>query len=160
MQTKEEIAAYKKQYYEDNKEKALAYKKKYYEKNKEVVKAYQKQYRQDNKGAIVAYKKKHQQDNKEELATKAKSLRDARSLEVFEYKGGACEHCSVRELDYLAMYDYHHIDPTTKLYTVSSIMNGPMDRIMAEVDKCLLLCANCHRKEHVRLNKEAQDEII
>ena len=152
MQTKEEIAAYKKQYYEDNKEKALAYQKRYNEDNKEYI----EQYRKDNKEKIRAQGKQWHENNKEGVANK----RYTRNLEIFEYKGGACEHCSVRELDYLAMYDYHHIDPTTKLYTVSSIMNGPMDRLIAEVDKCLLLCSNCHRKEHVRLNKEAQDEII
>ena len=128
--TKEERPAYRKQYYEDNKEKERAYKKQYYE------------------------------DNKEGIANKQKSLRDARNLEIFKYKGGECAHCKLREPDHLEVYDYHHIDPSTKSYTVSNMLYGPMDKIIAEVDKCLLLCSNCHRKEHARLNKEKQDEII
>ena len=139
MQTKEEKAAWQKQYYQDNKEAILAEKKQYDEDHKEERAARDKQYYEDNRKAI-------------------KAKRDARSLELFEYKGGACEHCSSRELDYLAMYEYHHVDPTTKLYTVGLIMKGPMDRLYAEVDKCLLLCANCHRKEHVNLNKALLNE--
>tara|TARA_R110000796_G_C14211194_1_gene393290 strand:- start:32 stop:490 length:459 start_codon:yes stop_codon:yes gene_type:complete len=152
MQTKEEKAAYKKQYYEDNKEKALAYQKRYNEDNKEYI----EQYRKDNKEKIRATSKQWHANNKEGIATK----RHTRNLEIFKYKGGECAHCKLREPDLLEVYDYHHIDPSAKSYTVSKIMYGPLDRLIAEVDKCLLLCSNCHRKEHARLNKEAQNEII
>jgi hypothetical protein len=152
MQTKEKRRAYNKQYYEDNKEKALAYQKRYNEDNKEHI----EQYRKDNKEKIRAQGKQWHANNKEGIDNK----RYTRNLEIFKYKGGECAHCKLREPDHLEIYDYHHIDPSTKLYTVSNMMNGPMDRLIAEVDKCLLLCSNCHRKEHVRLNKEAQDEII
>tara|TARA_R110000764_G_C10728596_1_gene349116 strand:+ start:95 stop:469 length:375 start_codon:yes stop_codon:yes gene_type:complete len=121
---------------------------------KEERKAYDKQRYQDNTEA----RQQHYQDNKEVILAKQRATRDARSLEIFEYKGGACNHCSIRELDYLGMYDYHHIDPATKLYQVSNILHGPMDRVYAEVDKCLLLCANCHRKEHITLNKARLNE--
>ena len=139
MQTKEEKAAYKKQYDEDN---------------KEAINARQKQYDEDHKEA----RKQWREDNKEAIAAKQKALRDARNLEIFEYKGGACKHCSSRELDYLGMYEYHHVDPTTKLHSVSVILTGPLDRLYAEVDKCLLLCPNCHRKEHINLFKAKLNE--
>ena len=137
--TKEEKAAYNKQYYQDTKEA----RQQHYQDNKEESTAYKKQWRQDNKEAIAVYKK---------------TRRDARNLELFEYKGGACEHCSSRELDYLGMYDYHHKDPTTKLHGIAEIIQGPMDIVYAEVDKCLLLCANCHRKEHINLRKAQLNE--
>ena len=121
---------------------------------KEEKKAYMKQWRQDNKEAVQQYCR----DNKEAMAAKAKAKLDARNLEIFEYKGGACEHCSSRELGYLGMYEYHHIDPTTKLHSIGNIIHGPMDRLYAEVDKCLLLCANCHRKEHINLKKAKLNE--
>jgi hypothetical protein len=154
MQTKEERVAYLKQYRKDNKEKRAAYLKQYRKDNKEDIAAYNKQYREDNKEDLTAYLKKYREDNKKDIAV----MRHARHLEIFEYKGGACAHCSVRELDYLSMYDYHHIDPATKLYGVSRIIQGSMDRLLTEVDKCLLLCANCHRKEHARLFKENLNE--
>jgi hypothetical protein len=168
MQTKEEKAAWQKQYYQDNKEaltakqkkydedhkeQIVARKKQYNEDNREAILAQQKQYYKDNREAMTAQQKQWREDNKEAIAVRRKAKLDARNLEIFEYKGGACAHCSSRELDYLGMYEYHHVDPTTKMYSVGTIITGPMDRVYTEVDKCLLLCPNCHRKEHINLNK-------
>ena len=190
MQTKEEIAIKKKQYREDNKEEIaikarqhyldnkehiLAHQKKYnttnreeradkakkyYQENKEERTAYKKQYYQANREEITAKQRQYHSDNKGGILAQARAQRAERSHMLFEYKGGACSHCKLREPDHLEIYDYHHTDPNTKLHGIATIMTGPMDRIMAEVDKCLLLCSNCHRKEHARLNKEKQDEII
>lgn len=45
--------------------------------------------------------------------------------------------------------DFHHRDPKTKDYNVAQLARGfPKERILAEVAKCDVLCANCHRKEH------------
>ena len=107
-----------------------------------------------NKEAIKAQQKAYYEANKEEVAAKKKSKRYERNLMLFNYKGAGCSHCGLSEPDHLEIYDYHHIDPTTKLYGVSRILTGPIERLMTEVDKCLLLCANCHRREHARLNKE------
>lgn len=41
--------------------------------------------------------------------------------------------------------DFHHRDPTTKIHNVSHLINS-MDAMLKEMDKCDLLCANCHRK--------------
>ena len=125
---------------------------------KEEKAAYMKQWHQDNKEAVAAKKKQYREDNKEDITAKQGARRAARQLEIFEYKGGACGHCSSREVGYLGMYDYHHIDPTTKLHAIATMIDGPMDRLYAEVDKCLLLCANCHRKEHINLRKAKLNE--
>jgi hypothetical protein len=42
---------------------------------------------------------------------------------------------------------FHHPDPTAKEFTVSSRLTS-WDRIVRELDKCLLLCANCHGEVH------------
>ena len=169
MQTKEEIAARDKAYYqankeaiaaqqkayrEDNKEQRAAYDKAYREANKEELKAHKKAYREDNKEEIAAYDKAYYEDNKEQRAAKQRAKRYERNLMLFNYKGAGCSHCGLSEPDHLEIYDYHHVDPTTKLYGVAYILNGSLERLMTEVDKCLLLCAHCHRKEHTRLNKE------
>lgn len=47
--------------------------------------------------------------------------------------------------------DFHHRNPAEKDRAVSRTFNNPnwsVKRIMAEIDKCDVLCANCHRRVH------------
>lgn len=46
--------------------------------------------------------------------------------------------------------DMHHIDPSNKLQTVSKLNNElrAISKIIAEIEKCICTCANCHRKIH------------
>jgi len=89
--------------------------------------------------------------NKKKMETYFKKSED-----LFEYKGGKCAHCDLRDLEHPEIYDYHHIDPATKIASVKVIMGCTLEKVRAEADKCLLLCANCHRKEHARMKKETK----
>ena len=77
---------------------------------------------------------------------------------LFNYKGAACQDCGISDPTRLEIYDYHHVDPSTKAYEVSKIIKGPLDKLMIEVDKCVLLCSNCHKSEHARLRKVSLNE--
>jgi hypothetical protein len=46
--------------------------------------------------------------------------------------------------------DFHHRDPQQKLFSIASSVEGHRSKqlILAEIAKCDVLCANCHRKEH------------
>lgn len=46
--------------------------------------------------------------------------------------------------------NFHHLDPKTKEFGFSSVEIGnlSMKRIQAEIDKCILLCPNCHQWLH------------
>ena len=46
--------------------------------------------------------------------------------------------------------DLHHIDPTEKELNVSDMIGRGWSwkRVMQEAAKCVVLCANCHRKVH------------
>lgn len=46
--------------------------------------------------------------------------------------------------------DFHHRNPEEKLYTICHMArwNCSKKKIIAEVEKCVVLCANCHRKLH------------
>ena len=81
-----------------------------------------------------------------------------RLLEVFELKGGKCEHCDLRDLKHIEIYDYHHIDPSQKEFNVGGYVLKPMEQVLKEAEKCLLLCSNCHRIEHHRLSRVARDK--
>jgi hypothetical protein len=51
--------------------------------------------------------------------------------------------------DHPAVLDFHHVDPTTKDGGVGRMMwEQTPERVKAEMDKCIVLCSNCHRKHH------------
>ena len=67
---------------------------------------------------------------------------------AIEYKGGCCEHCGYDK--YTGALQFHHLDPTQKdIKQFSKTKN--FEAFKKEVDKCILLCANCHAEEHARL---------
>lgn len=66
--------------------------------------------------------------------------------QAIQYKGGKCEDCGYNE-PFPEVYDFHHIDPKTKDYDVFKTVKI-FSKIKDELDKCILLCANCHRKRH------------
>lgn len=47
--------------------------------------------------------------------------------------------------------DWHHLDPNTKTFTIGPHFNRAKSLILAEIQKCVCLCANCHRKVHAGL---------
>ena len=55
--------------------------------------------------------------------------------------------------------EFDHIDPSTKQYTIytAQLLDGPWDRILAEVEKCQLLCSPCH-KEKTRVSGDLSNE--
>jgi len=66
---------------------------------------------------------------------------------VVEYKGGECTICGYKK--YVGAFDLHHIDGKTKTFGLSTRgLTRSWDRIKAEADKCILVCANCHREIH------------
>lgn len=65
-----------------------------------------------------------------------------------------CTHCG--ENDPIVL-DLHHVDPSGKDASPASLLKGSLDVLRAEIRKCIVLCANCHRREHhrIRVNGEA-----
>lgn len=52
--------------------------------------------------------------------------------------------------------DFHHKDPTIKDNTIARLTSNcnNMKDIQKEIDKCIVLCSNCHREFHYLENKE------
>ena len=102
-----------------------------------------------------AYMKKYRQENKEKLALvsklKQRKTRAANKARAVSYLGGECRHCGL-VTDHLAVYDFHHIDMKEKEADPGSLLHYSWTRIQKELDKCILLCANCHRIEHEKDN--------
>lgn len=61
------------------------------------------------------------------------------------YLGGKCVDCGYKKC--ITALEFHHIDPTTKKFTIAASY-FTWDIMQKELDKCKLLCANCHREKH------------
>lgn len=58
----------------------------------------------------------------------------------------------------LPIFDFHHIDKTTKEGAISDIIaNKSIKDMSRELSKCVLLCANCHRLFHYNENKDGKE---
>lgn len=66
---------------------------------------------------------------------------------MVDYKGGCCQICGYDK--YIGALDFHHINPNEKDFTIAHIRQYKFDdTIKKELDKCLLVCSNCHREIH------------
>lgn len=76
--------------------------------------------------------------------------REKLKLLAVEYKGGECEVCGYKKC--VNALEFHHIDPNEKEFGVGE--NGytrSIETIKKELDKCVLVCSNCHREIHAGL---------
>jgi len=72
-----------------------------------------------------------------------------------EYKGRACLDCGFKS-EVLSTLDFHHRNPAEKELKMSRLLNGSFVRIKKEVDKCDLLCCNCHIIRHTNLRTNTE----
>ena len=63
-----------------------------------------------------------------------------------DYLGGSCQLCGYKR--FAEVLEFHHRDPLTKDFTISGNHSKSWEKISSELDKCELLCANCHRETH------------
>ena len=77
-----------------------------------------------------------------------------RKTRAVEHYGGACKHCG--GVFHIDIYEFHHIDESTKEFEPSPLIRATedFDIVKKELDKCLMLCPNCHRMEHIRLDED------
>ena len=81
------------------------------------------------------------QGKEEEEGAKADHLRDEgarlRTLQV----GISSEVC----------FGLHHVNPDEKEFQFNNLYDVSIEKLKREIEKCILLCSNCHRIEHQRL---------
>jgi len=59
-----------------------------------------------------------------------------------------CETCGE---PHIACLDFHHRNPKEKLFVIADYRQYGVEKILNEIAKCQILCANCHRKLHYDL---------
>ena len=70
------------------------------------------------------------------------------------YLGGKCKLCPYDRC--LAALEFHH--PGQKDFEISS--KSSWEAIVPELDKCVLLCSNCHREVHAGLHPQMLDDEV
>ena len=82
------------------------------------------------------------------LASNASYVKNVipKKTKFIEYKGSCCELCGYSK--YQGALEFHHKDPTKKDFHVSDAYCKPWDEVKIELDKCSLLCSNCHKEVH------------
>jgi len=76
----------------------------------------------------------------------AKRRRELRRKAI-EYAGGACSICGYKR-SYRAL-SFHHTDPTKKDFGLSARgLTRSWEKMKPELEKCILVCANCHAEIH------------
>ena len=69
---------------------------------------------------------------------------------LVKYKGGKCEICGYSKC--LSALDFHHINPNEKEFSIGAKgYTRNIKECKNEADKCILVCANCHREIHAGL---------
>ena len=68
---------------------------------------------------------------------------------MIKYKGSKCNDCPLTlENSHPNVFEFHHLNPNEKDIDWKHIKVKKWDTIKIELDKCVLLCANCHRLRH------------
>lgn len=118
------------------------------EERAEKRKIYQAKYKNKYPDRIKESDQKYKKKNKDKLRKQSSEWQKEKGrinkLKAIEYLGGQCTDCKTSYPQYV--YDFHHIDPTIKDFGIARIMQW--ENIILELDKCVLLCANCHRIRH------------
>lgn len=97
---------------------------------------------------MQAIKRRHYQNNKANVVQKAVDRRNSIKEWFNNYKSTiVCVECG---FNHPAAIDFHHIDATTKTASVAMMMRDGLgiDTVKKEIEKCVPLCANCHRIHH------------
>lgn len=85
--------------------------------------------------------------NKERVLARNRARKQKVKAKVYQYKlQSKCKYC---EFDNpLALDFHHHNNDKYKSVSVLVAYGCSWKRVKIEIDKCIVLCANCHRIEH------------
>jgi hypothetical protein len=114
----------------------------YYEKCKECMKARGREYYHKNRVRQLGLA----------LIRKRKSYYLRRKI-VNKLKNKPCSDCGIKYPYYVM--DFDHKDKNTKLGNPSHLLSYSLERFLVEIEKCDIVCANCHRiRTFKKFNKE------
>ena len=89
-------------------------------------------------------------DRREYLIQAVQKRRKNIRWKAIAYKGGRCQICSYDRC--AEALEFHHLSSSRKDFGISSKgYTRSWNKVLEELEKCILLCANCHRELHAGL---------
>ena len=87
-------------------------------------------------------------DRSEYLKRKVLERRKTLKRYAVECKGGSCVFCKYNKC--VEALEFHHLDPSKKDINIAHC-HVTFEKLKIELDKCILVCSNCHREIHSEL---------
>jgi transposase-like protein len=79
----------------------------------------------------------------------ARKRRREFKIKAISHKGNKCQLCKIHyDGSNAIVFDFHHVDGEKEASISYMFANNAWEKIVKELDKCQLLCSNCHRKYH------------
>lgn len=78
-----------------------------------------------------------------------KNFRQRLKTRLVYVGGGCCAICGYDKCQ--GALEFHHLDPEEKDFALSQNANIATEKALNEIQKCILVCANCHREIHAGL---------
>jgi hypothetical protein len=100
-----------------------------------------------NKKTIVLTQEQRKKRNYVNVKSHMKKIK----LKAVEYKGGKCEICGYDKC--VRSLDFHHVNSSEKDFGISSGVCKSWIKIKTELDKCILVCKNCHGEIHHNIDE-------
>lgn len=75
-----------------------------------------------------------------------KKVRVGNKEKFVKYLGSSCKICGYSK--YQGALEFHHRDPSEKDFHISQAYHKSWGEVKMELDKCVLLCSNCHKEVH------------
>ena len=100
----------------------------------------------ETKAKRKQYQYDYMRKRRPEFVERNRILANKRKEMLIDMFGRACADCGGTYPS--AVFHFHHVQPKTN--EVSNMLAGSLGPLMAEVAKCVMLCANCHIIRHSR----------
>ena len=97
------------------------------------------------------YGQKHYQKYKQQYKERCNKRRIEMKKKAIEYLGGKCIRCGYDKCQ--GAFDFHHREDSQKEFQIAPMIWAKWEILQPELDKCDLLCSNCHREEHWNNNR-------
>lgn len=95
----------------------------------------------------------HYLTNKKKRITDSNERRKKQKVVIRDYIKSLNPKCKTCGESELVCLDFHHVNPEEKEYEIGELIGvgASLNKVRSEIEKCCVLCSNCHRKFHAGL---------